>query len=105
MKIIEIGSLRIALPSLITVIVGIVIGLVLIIALPNMWHLGIMTMASFFVSSYTINCSVVGRCFAWAWFLMAVLTVAAVASSATLIFAARTIPKPEPKFALPPNAL
>jgi len=66
-KIITVGKLKLTLPAMITVVGGMVVGL--ITALKFSWLAGIIMILVFFVAAYNINCATVGHCTTWAWVL------------------------------------
>lgn len=75
MKIITIGALRMTLPSFITAICGMTIGVSLLFVMPQLWPMSLMIVAAFLVGAYNVNCAVVGNCNAWAWILATVYIV------------------------------
>ena len=75
MNTICVGSLNLSLQALITAILGIVAGLAIIIAAPQLWFLSVFIILAFFANAYTINCTLVGHCYTWAWILVAVAVI------------------------------
>jgi len=67
---VQIGSIRVCYPAFVTLICGLIIS-ILISASGNLW-LGILTFGVFLVTTYNVNCVVVGNCTTWAWVLMCV---------------------------------
>jgi hypothetical protein len=61
---VKIGNLELTLPSLITAVAGIALGIVLAYKVNPM--LGITVPLAFFVGAYNVNCTVVGQCNVWA---------------------------------------
>jgi len=66
-KIITVGSIKMTLPSFMTLMAGVVLSIVM--ALRSKWLYSIVLLISFSLTSYTINCTVVGHCTSWAWVL------------------------------------
>lgn len=75
MNTIRIGSLNLSVQALITAVLGIVAGLAIIIAAPQLWFLSLFIIIAFFANAYTINCTLVGHCYTWAWILVAVAII------------------------------
>lgn len=75
MTIIRVGSLNLSVQALITAVLGIVAGLAIIIAAPKLWFLSVFIIIAFFANAYTINCTLVGHCYTWAWILVAVAII------------------------------
>ena len=73
MKTVTIGSLTISQQAFIVAITGLVLGLVLLVVLPKEFKIiGLLSILSSFVASYNVNCTLVGHCVLWAWFLTGV---------------------------------
>ena len=81
-KIITVGKLKMTLPAMITVIGGMVVGLITALAIG--WLTGIMMIFVFFVAAYNINCATVGHCTTWAW----TLTIIYLINVAIFVFSA-----------------
>jgi hypothetical protein len=73
---ITVGKLTLSIQAFITALVGIVIGTMVI--LRGGVFLGVLTTGLFFVTAYSVNCMVVGKCVVWAWVLAIVYTLYAV---------------------------
>ena len=67
---VQIGSINVCYPAFVTLLSGLVISL-LIAVNGNMW-LGLLTLGVFLVTTYNVNCVIVGNCTTWAWVLMCV---------------------------------
>ena len=65
---VKIGTIEICYPAFVTLLCGLVIS-ILITASGNLW-LGILTLGVFLLTTYNVNCVVVGNCTTWAWVLM-----------------------------------
>ena len=92
---VQIGSMQVCYPAFVTLICGLIIS-ILISASGNLW-LGILTFGVFLVTSYNVNCVVVGNCTTWAWVLMCVYifyVLAAVSVAAGLSNAKDTLYSP-----------
>lgn len=72
-KIITIGKLKLTLPSFITAVCGIFVGLVTSIKLNP--FMGLVTVLPFLIAAYTVNCTIVGHCTTWAWVLTTLYVV------------------------------
>ena len=77
---VQIGSITVCYPAFVTFLSGLVISL-LIAVNGNMW-LGLLTLGVFFVTTYNVNCVVVGNCTTWAWVLMCIYVLYALANVA-----------------------
>lgn len=67
---VKIGNIHVCYPAFVTLICGLITSL-LIAATANIW-LGILTFGVFLVTTYNVNCVVVGNCTTWAWILMSI---------------------------------
>ena len=81
---VKIGDIEICYPAFVTLICGFIVFVVL--ALNEQIILSIFTLALFMLTTYNVNCVVVGNCTTWAWILMFiyvinVLTVVGAASA------------------------
>ena len=79
-----IGDVEICYPAFVTLLCGLIVGVLL--AANGHIILGIFTFGMFLVTTYNVNCVVVGNCTTWAWILMFiyifyVLTVVGAASA------------------------
>ena len=90
---VKIGSIEICYPAFVTLICGLVISL-LISGSGNLW-LGIFTLGVFLLTTYNVNCVVVGNCTTWAWVLMSlyILYVISAVAVATGFSKLRGVPK------------
>jgi hypothetical protein len=77
---VQIGSINVCYPAFVTLISGLIISL-LIAVNGNMW-LGLLTLGVFMVTTYNVNCVVVGNCTTWAWVLMSIYVFYALANVA-----------------------
>ena len=77
---VQIGSVNICYPAFVTLLSGLVISL-LIAVNGNMW-LGLLTLGVFLLTTYNVNCVVVGNCTTWAWVLMSIYILYALANVA-----------------------
>lgn len=77
---VQIGSISVCYPAFVTLLSGLVISL-LIAFNGNMW-LGLLTFGVFLVTTYNVNCVVVGNCTTWAWVLMSIYVFYALANIA-----------------------
>lgn len=75
-QIIQIGTLRLTLPSFITAVCGLVIGA--IFGLKINIITGLLIVAAAFLQAYTVNCIVIGHCTTWAWILSSIYVLYAV---------------------------
>jgi hypothetical protein len=69
-QIIQIGTLKLTLPSFITAVCGLVIGAIVGVKINLIT--GLLVVAAAFVQAYTINCIVLGHCTTWAWILSSI---------------------------------
>ncbi len=69
-QIIQLGTLKLTLPSFITAVCGLVIGAIIGIKINIIT--GLLVVAAAFVQAYTINCIVIGHCTTWAWILSSI---------------------------------
>ncbi len=69
-QIIQLGTLKMTLPSFITAVCGLVIGAVIGIKMHMIT--GLFVVAAAFLQAYTINCIVLGHCTTWAWILSSI---------------------------------
>ena len=81
---VKIGKIEICYPAFVTLLCGLIVGVLL--AANGHFVLGIFTFGLFLVTTYNVNCVVVGNCTTWAWILMFiyifyVLTVIGAASA------------------------
>ena len=72
-KVISIGKLNLTLPSFITAVCGIVVGIAASIKLNP--FIGLIAVIPFLIAAYTVNCIVVGHCTTWAWVLTVLYVV------------------------------
>ncbi len=77
---VQIGSVTVCYPAFVTLLSGLVISL-LVAFNGNMW-LGLLTFGVFLVTTYNVNCVVVGNCTTWAWILMSLYVLYAIANIA-----------------------
>ena len=77
---VQIGSINVCYPAFVTLLSGLVISL-LIAVNGNMW-LGLLTLGVFLVTTYNVNCVIVGNCTTWAWVLMSIYILYALANIA-----------------------
>ena len=67
---VQIGSIKVCYPAFVTLICGLIISILIGVS-GNIW-LGILTLGVFLVTTYNVNCVVVGNCTTWAWILMCI---------------------------------
>ena len=67
---VQIGSIKVCYPAFVTLICGLIISILIGVG-GNIW-LGILTLGVFLVTTYNVNCVVVGNCTTWAWILMCI---------------------------------
>ena len=67
---VQIGNIQVCYPAFVTLICGLIISL-LIGVNGNIW-LGVLTFGVFLLTTYNVNCVVVGNCTTWAWILMCI---------------------------------
>jgi hypothetical protein len=72
-KPVQIGSLSVTLPALITAVCGLLLGLVCGLKIHIV--LGLTIPLTFLVGAYNVNCTVVGHCNIWASFLTGMYVV------------------------------
>jgi hypothetical protein len=72
-KIITVGKLKLTLPSFITAVCGIIVGLATSIKINP--FVGLAAVVPFLIAAYTVNCTVVGHCTTWAWVLTVLYVV------------------------------
>ena len=77
---VQIGSVTVCYPAFITLLSGLVISLLIGFS-GNVW-LGILTFGVFLITTYNVNCVVVGNCTTWAWILMSFYVLYALGSVA-----------------------
>ena len=65
---VRIGSIEVCYPAFVTLICGLIISILISVS-GSIW-LGIITFGVFLVTTYNVNCVVVGNCTTWAWILM-----------------------------------
>jgi hypothetical protein len=65
---VQIGSIHVCYPAFVTLICGLIISILICVS-GQLW-LGILTFGVFLVTTYNVNCVVVGNCTTWAWILM-----------------------------------
>ena len=65
---VRIGSVEVCYPAFVTLICGLIISILISVS-GSLW-LGILTFGVFLVTTYNVNCVVVGNCTTWAWILM-----------------------------------
>jgi hypothetical protein len=65
---VKIGSIEVCYPAFVTLICGLIISILISVS-GSIW-LGIVTFGVFLVTTYNVNCVVVGNCTTWAWILM-----------------------------------
>lgn len=73
---ITVGSVRMSLQAFITILGGAVLSVATLVMgiffkKPSMIFTSILTMGMFFYLGYVVNCTVVGKCTALSWFLVA----------------------------------
>ena len=67
---VRIGSVEVCYPAFVTLICGLIISILISVS-GSIW-LGILTFGVFLVTTYNVNCVVVGNCTTWAWILMCI---------------------------------
>jgi len=65
---VRIGSIEVCYPAFVTLICGLIISILISVS-GSIW-LGIVTFGVFLITTYNVNCVVVGNCTTWAWILM-----------------------------------
>lgn len=104
-KMYSIGSLHISRAALITLLVGILASVVILIVAPNAYGVmvAIYVLLVVMLVSYNINCTLLGHCKVYAWFLTIFYSVSLISSVA--FFALKTLQTkgsatPSPKFSI-----
>lgn len=67
---VQIGSIKVCYPAFVTLICGLIISI--LISASGQLVLGVLTFGVFLLTTYNVNCAVVGNCTTWAWVLMCV---------------------------------
>lgn len=90
-KVISIGKLKITLPAFIILVTGLTAVLFIILLAPYFWFVALYLLFVVLVSTYAVNCTIVGKCRIYAWIVCAVAILSYVFVVISLVLRVREL--------------